>query len=50
MDRNISAEKLLKWIEENQNASGFWDAGDKSLEAFDSLTDAINNGDLDATK
>lgn len=50
MDKNISAEKLLKWLEESEEAKGFWGSGEKSVEAFDNLTDAINNGDLDATK
>jgi hypothetical protein len=45
-DRKISASKLLEWIEESPKADGFW-LGSCAVEAFDNLTDAINNGQFD---
>ncbi|WP_088832707.1 hypothetical protein [Paenibacillus tyrfis] len=47
-DRLISADKLLEWIEENHNATGFWE-GDPHT-AFDELTDAIELGILDSDR
>jgi len=45
MSKLVDGEKLLKWIENNPEADGFWN-GAKSLAAFDNLTDAINLGIL----
>lgn len=44
-DKLISADKLLEWIEENPNATGFWEGNPHT--AFDELTDAIESGILD---
>lgn len=46
----IDANKLLKWIEEDKGAEGFWGEGEMVHQAtcsFDNLTDAINEGKFD---
>lgn len=44
--RLIDADKLLEWIEKDLKADGFW-LGTCAVEAFDNLTDAINQGTFD---
>lgn len=49
MEKMISAKRLLEWLENNDEAKGFWGKGEP-LEAYDNLTDAINQGKLDASQ
>ena len=44
--RIIDADKLLEWLEVDMRAIEFWRGGE-GVEAFDNLTDAINNGEFE---
>lgn len=43
IDKAISSDKLLKWIENSPLADGFW-LGTGAVVAFDNLKDVINDG------
>lgn len=47
-DKLISSAKLMDWIENHPDSTGFW-KGTSALVAFDALTDAIERGELTAS-
>lgn len=49
MDKTISSEKLMKWLEESELAEGFWSDKKRACEAFENLPDAIFTGELTAS-